>query len=139
MADNDELSERKAHEFEKWKGGYQIRKIPRARKVGQSWLTTPISVIRALVPSLTLMLFELPDLIICNGPGSCIPICVISYIPRILGIKHVRIIYIESFARVNSLSLSGRLLLNFVDRFLVQWPYLAQKYPEKAEYFGVLV
>lgn len=39
-----------------------------------------------------------------------------------LGLKHTRIIYVESFARVTSLSLSGKLLRPFVDTFVVQWP-----------------
>ncbi|CAG8778243.1 14293_t:CDS:1, partial [Acaulospora morrowiae] len=57
---------------------------------------------------------------------------------KILGIKWIKLIYVESFARVRTLSLSGKLLLRFVDRFIVQWPYLEQKYPQ-AEYKGILV
>ena len=41
----------------------------------------------------------------------------------------------ESIARVDSLSLSGKLLVRTADRFLVQWPQLAKKYT-KAEYIG---
>lgn len=44
----------------------------------------------------------------------------------------------ESFARVTALSLSGKILIYFADRFLVQWPELAKRYP-KAEYVGILV
>lgn len=43
---------------------------------------------------------------------------------QVLGLPHTRIIYVESFARVSSLSLSARLLKPFVDRFVVQWPDL---------------
>lgn len=53
-------------------------------------------------------------------------------------IKHCRIIFIESFARVNKLSLSGKILIHLVDRFLVMWPELAEKY-DKAEYAGLLI
>ena len=42
---------------------------------------------------------------------------------------------VESIARVDSLSLSGKLLVRAADRFLVQWPQLAKKYT-KAEYIG---
>ena len=55
-----------------------------------------------------------------------------------MGIKWIKLIYVESFARVTTLSLSGKLLYTFVDRFLIQWPYLKEKYP-KAEYKGILV
>ena len=44
----------------------------------------------------------------------------------------------ESFARVTALSLSGKILLYLADRFFVQWPALAHRYP-KAEYAGILV
>ena len=46
--------------------------------------------------------------------------------------------YVESFARVGGLSLSGKILYPLVDRFLVQWPQLKEKY-SRAEYNGVLV
>jgi beta-1,4-N-acetylglucosaminyltransferase len=143
VADTDLMSEAKAHRFEREVGGVQghnyfVKRIPRSREVGQSWTTTPFSVLRALAASTSLVLAELPDLILCNGPGICIPVCVLAYIPKILGLKHVRLVYVESFARVNSLSLSGRLLYRFVDRFLVQWRELTDRYP-RAEYHGVLV
>lgn len=42
--------------------------------------------------------------------------------PQLLGRPAPQIIYVESFARVNSLSLSGKILKNIVDEFVVQWP-----------------
>lgn len=45
--------------------------------------------------------------------------------------------YVESFARVKSLSLSGRLLRYFVDVFVVQWPEAATG--EGVTYRGWLV
>jgi len=47
-------------------------------------------------------------------------------------------IYVESFARVKSLSLSGKILYWLVDRFIVQWPGLSERY-KRAEYHGILV
>ncbi|CAB4440094.1 unnamed protein product [Rhizophagus irregularis] len=143
IANNDHLSLEKVHEFENRKTGdksnkyYKVHKIPRSRQVGQSWLTTPFSIFKALLASINLI-FERdsPDLIICNGPGSCIPVCVISYLPRIMGLKWIKLIYVESFARVKTLSLTGKLLYRFVDRFLVQWIYLTEKYP-RAEYIDI--
>ncbi|CAG8597215.1 7432_t:CDS:2 [Diversispora eburnea] len=135
VTEGDILSSEKARNFESHKGNVEnvdfiIQLVPRSREVGQSWITTPFSVLKSLIACIRIILFDLPDLVICNGPGSCIPVCIISYIPRL--------IYVESFARVKTLSLSGKLLLNFVDRFIVQWPYLTQKYPQ-AEYKGILV
>lgn len=41
---------------------------------------------------------------------------------QLLALPAPKLIFVESFARVRSLSLSGRLLRNVVDVFLVQWP-----------------
>ncbi|CAO3673901.1 unnamed protein product [Rhizopus microsporus] len=141
IADNDRLSEEKAIEYEQEmkKGTFFISKIPRARRVGQPIKTVPWTMLYSLFKSSQVFLNTLiPDLILCNGPGSCLPICILAYIPRILGIKKIDIIYIESFARVHSLSVTGKLLYPFADQFLVQWPELVSRYP-KAIYQGVLV
>lgn len=47
---------------------------------------------------------------------------VVRHSCQVLGLSHTRIIYVESFARVKSLSLSGKILRYFVDTFVVQWP-----------------
>ena len=39
-----------------------------------------------------------------------------------LGLRYTKIIYVESFARVKSLSLSAKILRRVVDLFIVQWP-----------------
>lgn len=111
--------------------------VPRSRSVGQSWLTTPLTTLRALAASVALVARLQPDVILCNGPGTCIPICAAGYILRFLGVKHVKIIFVESFCRVTTLSLTGKLLYWAADRFLVQWPGLRDKYPQ-AEYLGQL-
>jgi beta-1,4-N-acetylglucosaminyltransferase len=61
---------------------------------------------------------------------------------RLSGWQHVEICFVESFCRVDSLSLSGRLLMmasavGLCEHFLVQWPQLAAKYP-RATYIGRL-
>ncbi|KAL4868809.1 hypothetical protein BDV12DRAFT_169085, partial [Aspergillus spectabilis] len=55
----------------------------------------------------------------------------------------LRTVFVESWARVKTLSLSGKILLPFADRFLVQWPALEGRraWPgmRKTEYVGPLV
>lgn len=55
----------------------------------------------------------------------------------------LRTIFVESWARVRTLSFTGKLLLPFADRFLVQWPMLEGKRAwwgmKKAEYVPGLV
>lgn len=140
MAYSDRLSEYKAIEYEHRvkTGHYSLYKIPRAREVGQPLKTVMFTMIIAIIKSIHIMMIIQPDLIICNGPGSCLPICILSYIPRIIGIKKIDIIYVESFARVHSLSFTAKLLYYFADRMLVQWPELSERYP-RCEYKGILV
>jgi beta-1,4-N-acetylglucosaminyltransferase len=66
-----------------------------------------------------------------------VPIAAAAIALRWLGIKYVTVVYVESICRVESLSLSGKLLLPFTDHFLVQWPNLVSKYP-KARFIGRL-
>ncbi|MCO4635039.1 polysaccharide biosynthesis protein CpsF [Streptococcus infantarius subsp. infantarius] len=72
---------------------------------------------------------EKPDVIISTGALISVPFCVIG---KILGSK---IIFIESFARVNNKSLSGKIIYPISDLFIVQWESMLKKYP-KAKYYG---
>lgn len=72
---------------------------------------------------------EKPDVVICTGVLAMIPICLIT---KLAGKK---LIYIESFAKVTSATLSGKLLYRFADQFYVQWKPMLEIYP-KAIYLG---
>jgi beta-1,4-N-acetylglucosaminyltransferase len=65
--------------------------------------------------------------------GTCVPLCYSAFLLKFLGIKNIKIIFIESFCRVEKLSLTGKLLYPIVDRFLVQWKEHLVKY-QRAEY-----
>ncbi|KAJ3193956.1 UDP-N-acetylglucosamine transferase subunit [Irineochytrium annulatum] len=52
--------------------------------------------------------------------------------------KRCPIIFIESFTRVEELSLSGKLVYSIADRFIVPWEKLKIKYP-RAEYIGQIL
>ena len=41
-----------------------------------------------------------------------------------------KLIYIESFAKVTSKTLSGKLLYRFADQFYVQWEEMLKLYPK---------
>jgi beta-1,4-N-acetylglucosaminyltransferase len=112
---------------EKWVGESDILTIPRARKVHQPLWTTPISSLQCLWACLKVLgRWDAPDLILTNGPGTGVIVVLASLILRFCdfsgsGAGRTRIVYVESLARVRKLSLSGRLLVRIVDRFLVQW------------------
>jgi len=118
----------------------QFMKIYRSREVGQSYITSVWTTLIAIVHALWLMIKIRPEVILCNGPGTCIPLCVIAFIFKVLGIRWSSIFYVESIARVRRLSLSGLLLykLWLADQIFVQWPQLQQQYP-RATYVGRLM
>ena len=62
---------------------------------------------------------------------------VLAVVPLALIVKlHRRkLVYIESFAKVTSKTLSGKLLYKFADQFYVQWESMLKLYP-KAIYKG---
>ncbi|XP_062437634.1 UDP-N-acetylglucosamine transferase subunit ALG14 homolog isoform X2 [Rhea pennata] len=76
--------------------------------------------------------------ILCNGPGTCVPVCISALLLGLLGLKRAIIVYVESICRVETLSLSGKILYYFSDHFIVQWPALKEKYP-KSVYLGRIV
>lgn len=121
---------------------YEIITIPRSREVHQSYFSAVATTIMALIHSVPIVLKSRPELILTNGPGTCIPICVAAFLARLLFLNtKCRIVFIESFCRVRSLSLSGRILLFIVDLFVVQWPELAQQIAtsrENVQCFGRL-
>eukprot|EP00256_Glycine_max_P051711 XP_014617792.1 UDP-N-acetylglucosamine transferase subunit ALG14 homolog isoform X2 [Glycine max] len=104
----------------------QFMKIYRSREVGQSYITSVWTTLVAMI--------------LCNGPGTCIPLCAIAFIFKVLGIRWSLIFYVESIARVRRLSLSGLLLykLRMADQLFVQWPQLQRQYP-RATYVGRLM
>ncbi|KAM9993664.1 hypothetical protein ACTFIZ_011641 [Dictyostelium cf. discoideum] len=105
-----------------------IKKIPRSRNVGQSFFKSIFTTLIALFYSMLLVFKEKPDTLLCNGPGTCVPLAVSVLLLRWLRIgKGSKIIYIESLARVNDLSLSGKILQHISDWFVVQWPELLSK------------
>lgn len=89
----DDFSVQKAHAFEaeqKYEGTYQITCIPRARYVGQSFLSTPLDCVKCLW-GCVLSFFEpgntVPDVVIVNGPGSAVMLVAVALVGK------VRIVY----------------------------------------------
>lgn len=139
VAKNDSMACKKIETFEK-NSQSDVRKIMRAREVGQNYVSSVFTTLTAIFNCLPLMVVSRPDLLLCNGPGTCIPVCFMAYLIKFLGIKSIEIVYVESICRVDHLSLSGLLLyyLCMADHVLVQWPKLADKY-KRTEYIGKII
>lgn len=145
VSSGDGFSAGKVAEFEKELGAntnFDIVNVHRARRVHQSILTAPFSTLRCVWDCTTLLYRSTPDIILTNGPGTGVCVVLASILLRffLIGTSGMRTIFIESWARVKTLSLSGRILKFFVDRFIVQWPQLVREYGSDAvEYIGPLV
>ncbi|KAM4659180.1 UDP-N-acetylglucosamine transferase subunit ALG14 isoform 1-T1 [Amazona ochrocephala] len=144
FADSDTMSEAKIRSFEQKRAEtvptsqFTLDRIPRSREVRQSWTSSVVTTLYSMLYSLPLTYRRKPDLILCNGPGTCVPVCISALLLGLLGIKRAIIVYVESICRVETLSLSGKILYYFSDYFIVQWPDLKEKYP-KSIYLGRIV
>lgn len=76
-----------------------------------------------IVKSLGIVLQNKPDYIISTGALAAVPLMIWT---KLLGGK---VIYIESFAKINSPNLSGKIAYKFADRFYVQWESMKKFYP----------
>lgn len=111
-------------------GKRRIHDIPRSREVGQSYLTSVLTTLRAQAFAFGLVYRTEPRLVLCNGPGTCLPVCVAALFWRIIGVMPgTRIVFVESLCRVQTLSLTGKLLYPIADMFCVHWPELHSLYP----------
>ena len=70
-----------------------------------------------------------PQVVVTTGAHTAVPMC---YIARLFRRK---VIFIESYAKRTSPTLSGRLVYKVATTFIVQWESMLEFYP-KAKYFG---
>lgn len=96
---------------------------------GKGKIKKIITLIYMFYEQLKIFIKEKPDFIITTGAGIAIPICILAKIFQ------KKVIYIESFARINSVNKSGKFIYKFADLFVVQWESLLKYYP-KAVYWG---
>jgi len=82
-----------------------------------------------LMKSLIIFLKERPNVVICTGVLSMIPMCLTCKLFK------GKLIYIESFAKVTTPTLTGKFLYKYADQFYVQWPQMLKVYPN-AIYLG---
>lgn len=74
---------------------------------------------------------ERPDVIVCTGVLATIPFCLVGHA---MGAK---LVYIESFAKTDSPTMTGKLLSRHSDRFYVQWKSMLSVYPNARFVGGV--
>ncbi|KAK0674409.1 hypothetical protein QBC41DRAFT_297499 [Cercophora samala] len=122
--------------------------IPRARRVHQPLWTAPFTSLMAGVQAVKAITtvpgqragnkeeregYRWPHVIVTNGPGTGFIVGLVGYLLKLFGIVPVdrcKVVYIESWARINSLSLTGRMFYwtGIADVFGVQHEVLCGKY-----------
>lgn len=96
----------------------------RAREVKQSYLTSVWTTLVALAHSLMIVAQCRVDLVVTNGPGTAVPLVIANWaMAKACGWRS-KTLFIESFCRVESLSLSGKILRPIADKFVVHWAQL---------------
>lgn len=82
-----------------------------------------------VILSLKFLIQHYPKTIITTGSHTAVPMC---FLGKVLGCK---VIWILSFARVNSRAFSASIVYPIADKFIVQWPEAKKAY-EKSIYLG---
>lgn len=105
------------------------RKIYYLKQVNRHEKSFIFKMIYNFIVTLKIFVKEKPDLVISTGALATITMCLIAKLFR------KKLIFIESFAKINSPTLTGKLLYKFADQFYVQWETMVEFYP-KAIYKG---
>lgn len=96
---------------------YYLKQVNRQEK---TWI---FKMLVNTIESLKIFIKEKPDLVISTGALVSIPMCLIAKVFR------KKLIFIESFAKITSPTLTGKLLYKLADQFYVQWKDMIQVYP----------
>jgi len=99
--------------------------------LGEADRTKPLRTLGVLWRSLSVAWQLRPDVVVTTGSGPLAMFCLWA---KLLG---ARIVWIDSVAQVDNMSLSGRLVRPFADLCLVQWPNVVAKH-RNVEYAGEL-
>jgi len=100
--------------------------------VGESNREHPWQVLRVLARCLGIILRERPDVVLSTGAAHGCLLCLLGKLMR------AKVVWIDSIANVERLSLSGRLVRPFADLVITQWAEVATRHAG-VEYHGALV
>lgn len=134
-------------------GSYDVRNVTRARRVHQSLLTTPFSALLSLADIIFGVLLtppthltegksQYPRMVFSNGPATGFFVGLAIHLLKMIYIvpeDRCNFVYIESWARISTLSLTGKLFYytGLADAFAVQHKEVAETYG--VDYVGPIV
>lgn len=144
ISDDDHLIENKINKEFTSENKHKLETVRfrRSRRIGQSSLSAIWTTLLGLISSIKLILSYKPKLCITNGPAISVTISLAIRFLEIITFGYYRceIIFIESFCRTKTLSLSGKIIyyMRLANKFYIQWPGLNLPYP-RTIYKGFLV
>ena len=97
--------------------------------VAEANRSNPFRLLGVVLRAVRILRAEQPDVIISTGAA---PACLFCIIGKLLGAK---VVWIDSLANVERMSLSGRIIRRIADLQLVQWEHLVKQY-RGVEYAG---
>lgn len=100
--------------------------------IGECNREHPIKTLAAALKCLKIVIKERPAVILSTGAAVGFLMC---FWGKLLGAK---VIWIDSIANTEKLSMSGRMIRPFADLILSQWPDVAAQY-RNVEYAGELI
>ncbi|GKU06013.1 unnamed protein product [Fusarium langsethiae] len=132
-------------------GSYDTVTVTRARQVHQSLLTTPFTALLSILDIFPALMnppantigarMRYPTCIFTNGPATGFFVGLAAHLLKLLYVvpeTSMHIVYIESWARITTLSLTGKLFYyTGIADVLVQHKEVAEKY--KVQYCGEIV
>ena len=89
------------------------------------------NLIKNTVLAFNILRKERPDVIISSGAAVAVPF---FYLGKIFGAKTV---YIEVFDRIDTPTLTGKLVYPVTDKFIVQWEEMKKVYPKAINLGGI--
>lgn len=75
------------------------------------------------VYSIAILIKEKPDIVISTGALNTVPFCILA---KFSGRK---LVFIESYAKVTTPTVTGKLMYKIADLFIIQWQQLSEFYP----------
>jgi beta-1,4-N-acetylglucosaminyltransferase len=89
------------------------------------------NLIKNSILAFKVLIQEKPDLIVSTGAASAVPF---FYIGKLFGAK---LVFIEVYDRIDSPTLTGKLVYKICDEFIVQWEEQKKFYPKSKNLGGI--
>ena len=110
------------------------KKVIYVYQINRKEILFPFKFIGLILKAFKILLKEKPTVLISAGALATVPFCIVG---KLLG---KRIVYIESFARVDTPSLTGKIIykLKLANLFVVQWEEQKKHYPKGVMLGGII-